>query len=204
MVKYSHYVSFLFVIFCFWNANASSHQQSPSHRVHFDSEQISLSIELYKIENGHYPSNAQGLEILLGNESETDYTEAMIRRLPSDPWGNDYQYKTPGKMNKDSFDVWSYGADAKEGGTGHDTDCGNWKNDLCSPPKSWVPDGLVIILLAAASGFILGLPLYLVRTIQLYIHNRVIKDSIVGFHLYMMLYLSAVFVLLSLLMPTII
>lgn len=201
MAKYFYNVSFLFIIFYFWNTNLSSHQLRPSHRAHFDSEQISLSIEMYKIENGHYPSNAQGLEILLGNESETDYRTVMIRRLPLDPWGNDYQYQNPGKINKESFDVWSYGADAKERGDGSNTDCGNWKNDLCSPPKSWVPEGLMIILLAATSGFILGLPLYLVRTIQLYIRNRVIKDSIVGFHLYMMLYLSAVFVLLTLVFP---
>jgi len=43
-----------------------------------------------------------------------------------DPWGNEYQYKLPGEINKDSYDVYSYGPDGKEGGDGDNADIGNW------------------------------------------------------------------------------
>jgi general secretion pathway protein G len=41
-----------------------------------------------------------------------------------DPWGLPYLYRTPGK--KGPFDVYSLGADRKEGGEKEDRDVGNW------------------------------------------------------------------------------
>ena len=47
-----------------------------------------------------------------------------VRRLPKDPWGADYQYRSPGQHG--AIDVFSFGADGREGGEGKDADIGNW------------------------------------------------------------------------------
>ena len=77
------------------------------------------ALDLYKLDNGRYPSNSEGLKILI-NEKENTY----LKRLPLDPWGNTYQFDNPGKNNK--IDIYSYGADQKPGGSGIDKDIGNW------------------------------------------------------------------------------
>ena len=77
------------------------------------------ALDLYKLDNGRYPSNSEGLKILI-NEKENTY----LKRLPLDPWGNAYQFDNPGKNNK--IDIYSYGADRKPGGSGIDKDIGNW------------------------------------------------------------------------------
>ena len=48
-----------------------------------------------------------------------------IPHLSKDPWGNDYQYASPGTHNKD-YDLYSLGADGQPGGDGIDADIGNW------------------------------------------------------------------------------
>mgnify|MGYP001242623038 FL=1 len=77
------------------------------------------ALDLYKLDKGKYPSNSEGLKILI-NEKENTY----LKRLPLDPWGNAYQFDNPGKNNK--IDIYSYGADQKPGGSGIDKDIGNW------------------------------------------------------------------------------
>jgi general secretion pathway protein G len=48
-----------------------------------------------------------------------------VKRLPNDPWGNPYQYARPGKHGP--FDIYSFGADDREGGEKNDADIGNWQ-----------------------------------------------------------------------------
>ena len=49
-------------------------------------------------------------------------TEAKV---PSDPWGETYQYAYPGTHNKGSYDVWSKGPDKQ---SGNEDDIGNWES----------------------------------------------------------------------------
>jgi len=49
-----------------------------------------------------------------------------VRRLPEDPWGNPYRYRRQSTHGQ-PFDVFSLGADGKEGGEGNDADLGNWQ-----------------------------------------------------------------------------
>jgi general secretion pathway protein G len=51
-------------------------------------------------------------------------SEPYIMRLPKDPWGRDYQYAVPGRAGP--YDLYSFGADGREGGTELDSDIGNW------------------------------------------------------------------------------
>jgi general secretion pathway protein G len=47
-----------------------------------------------------------------------------LERLPRDPWGNPYQYLSPGLRGE--VDVFSFGADGVAGGEGFDADIGSW------------------------------------------------------------------------------
>ena len=77
------------------------------------------ALDLYKLDNGRYPSNSEGLKVLVSEEENT-----YLKRLPLDPWGHAYQFDNPGKFTK--IDIYSFGADQKPGGSGIDKDIGNW------------------------------------------------------------------------------
>ena len=87
------------------------------------------SLDMYKLDNGVYPSTEQGLEALVdepsGSPEPRNYREdGYIKRLPQDPWGNDYILNSPGEHGK--IDVLSVGPDGEEG---TDDDIGNWNLD---------------------------------------------------------------------------
>ncbi|EOG1392756.1 type II secretion system major pseudopilin GspG [Vibrio cholerae] len=86
------------------------------------------ALDMYKLDNSVYPTTAQGLEALVTkptNPEPRNYREGgYIKRLPKDPWGNDYQYLSPG--DKGTIDVFTLGADGQEGGEGTGADIGNW------------------------------------------------------------------------------
>jgi general secretion pathway protein G len=80
---------------------------------------LEQGVEMYRLNRMNYPAGDAGLQALV--------TEGFIKRLPDDPWGNPYRYAAPGREGR-SFDIYSYGADGKEGGEGDDADIGNWKS----------------------------------------------------------------------------
>ncbi len=86
------------------------------------------ALDMYKLDNSVYPTTDQGLEALVTkptNPEPRNYREGgYIKRLPKDPWGNDYQYLSPG--DKGTIDVFPLGADGQEGGEGTGADIGNW------------------------------------------------------------------------------
>jgi general secretion pathway protein G len=91
---------------------------------------LESALDLYRLDNGQYPSQAQGLAALVQKPSmppvPTHYNaSAYLKRLPKDPWGHDYQYRNPGIYG--DVDVFSLGADGREGGEGVDNDIGNWQ-----------------------------------------------------------------------------
>ena len=47
-----------------------------------------------------------------------------VKRLQTDPWGNEYQYISPGSQGP--YDLFSLGADGEVGGEGMNADIGNW------------------------------------------------------------------------------
>lgn len=58
------------------------------------------ALDLYRLDNGHYPSAAQGLSALTKKPTIAPLprrynSDGYIRRLPSDPWGNDYRFLPP-------------------------------------------------------------------------------------------------------------
>jgi len=97
-----------------------------------DIQALSSALKFYKLDNFHYPSTDQGVESLLAKPAGEPVPRhwkkgGYIERLPNDPWGNPYQYISPGE--KMEFDLWSYGVDGVEGGEEGNADIGNWNID---------------------------------------------------------------------------
>ena len=94
-----------------------------------DISTIEQALEMYKLQNMRYPSTSEGLQALVTPPSSADPSHyqagGYIKKLPNDPWGRPYQYASPGQHSE--ADVWSYGADGKEGGEGTDADIGSWQ-----------------------------------------------------------------------------
>ncbi|HTD02346.1 type II secretion system major pseudopilin GspG [Undibacterium sp.] len=87
------------------------------------------ALKLYKLDNSRYPTTEQGLQALVtkptsGPAANGWKSGGYIEKLPKDPWGNPYQYLSPGIRSE--VEVFSYGADGQPGGTGSDADIGSW------------------------------------------------------------------------------
>jgi general secretion pathway protein G len=94
-----------------------------------DISTLMSALKLYKLDNQRYPSTEQGLQALIskptsGPSANGWKTGGYIDKLPKDPWGNQYQYLSPGI--KGEVDIFSYGADGQPGGAGNDADIGSW------------------------------------------------------------------------------
>ncbi len=90
---------------------------------------IEAALDTYKLQNLNYPVTSEGLAALLTAPPSADVTRyqkgGYIKKLPKDPWGRDYLYAMPGTHG--DIDIWSYGADGKEGGEGVNSDIGSWQ-----------------------------------------------------------------------------
>lgn len=97
-----------------------------------DIKAIETALNLYRLDNGVYPSTEQGLEALVtkpttGIIPKNWKEDAYLDKVPKDPWQNPFIYLHPG-VHKE-FDLVSYGADGVEGGEGKDADIENWNLD---------------------------------------------------------------------------
>ena len=94
-----------------------------------DIASIMQALKLYRLDNQRYPTSEQGLAALVAKPQQQPIPpnwkpNGYVERLPKDPWGNPYQYLSPGLRGE--IDVFSYGADGQPGGTGTDADIGSW------------------------------------------------------------------------------
>jgi general secretion pathway protein G len=90
--------------------------------------ELGTALDLYRLEVGRHPTTAEGLDALLSAPAGARGWNGPYltkRTLPRDPWGNDYQYRSPGQFGE--FDLFSLGADNREGGTGEDQDVVSWE-----------------------------------------------------------------------------
>jgi len=94
-----------------------------------DIASILQALKLYKLDNQRLPSTEQGLQALVTKPSSPPIpsnwkVDGYLDKLPKDPWGNPYQYLSPGLHG--SIDVFSFGSDGAMGGEGNDADIGSW------------------------------------------------------------------------------
>ncbi len=99
-------------------------------------KQIEAALDFYQMDNGRYPSTEQGLEALIRKPSiepipHSYRPEGYLKggAVPTDPWNQPYEYRSPGTFNEHSFDLWSFGKDGAPGGEGTNADIGNWASE---------------------------------------------------------------------------
>ncbi|HEY7530761.1 MAG TPA: type II secretion system major pseudopilin GspG [Gemmatimonadota bacterium] len=95
-------------------------------------ELFGTALDSYRLDNGVYPTTQQGLEALWSRPTTApaprNWTGPYLRkRVPPDPWGNAYVYRSPGEANPDSYDLVSLGRDGAPGGEGEDADLRSWE-----------------------------------------------------------------------------
>ena len=98
-------------------------------RAKSDISTIEAALDTYQLQNDDYPSTAQGLEALVSAPEGADPAKyqrgGYIKKLPLDPWNRPYLYASPGQHGR--VDIWTLGADNKEGGEGGNADVTNWQ-----------------------------------------------------------------------------
>ena len=83
---------------------------------------LPLALDLYELDIGEFPDS---LDNLRENKDNSDnWKGPYIKKVPKDPWGNDYYYVYPGQNNRDDYDLYSAGPD---GTPGNDDDAVNWE-----------------------------------------------------------------------------
>jgi len=85
-------------------------------------EDLSAALDMYRLDLGNYPKELSALVESNGNNWNGPYLKK--KKLPKDPWGNDYVYRFPGEHG--DFDIVSYGADGQPGGEGDNRDITSW------------------------------------------------------------------------------
>lgn len=85
-----------------------------------DIKAIEESLHLFKLDNGFYPSTAEGIAALTAPppRARNFNPDGYLDRVPVDPWGNEYAYFSDGR----DIIIKSFGADGVEGGEGYDAD----------------------------------------------------------------------------------
>ena len=87
---------------------------------------LQKSLDQYRLDVGRYPSGEQGLAVLVAKPADEAKWAGpyLAKAVPKDPWGNDYQYRSPGEHGE--YDLLSLGKDGRPGGEGEDADLTSW------------------------------------------------------------------------------
>ena len=84
------------------------------------------ALQMYEMHNDRFPTTEQGLSALVTEPSTNpppNWRGPYIETIPDDPWGNPYQYRSPGQDGRD-YEIVSYGPDGIEG---TDDDIKSWE-----------------------------------------------------------------------------
>jgi general secretion pathway protein G len=95
-------------------------------------ELLSVALDNYRLDNGRYPTTAQGLDALRTKPSAepvpANWRGPYLRKeVPVDPWNRPYEYVSPGEENPSSYDLFTLGADGVPGGQDEDADITSWQ-----------------------------------------------------------------------------
>ena len=85
-----------------------------------DIKAIEEAANMFKLDNGFYPSSAEGIAALVQAppRARKFNPDGYLPNIPKDPWGNEYIYQSDGR----AVVVMSLGADGVEGGEGYNAD----------------------------------------------------------------------------------
>ncbi|OVZ90017.1 type II secretion system protein GspG [Yersinia kristensenii] len=113
----------------------SNKNRADQQKALIDIVTIENTLDMYKLDNGYYPTESQGLVLLVTKPTDLPIPRVYpksgyIKRLPKDPWGNPYQMINPGRH--EDIDIFSAGPDRE---VGTDDDIGNWLTSLVTREK---------------------------------------------------------------------
>jgi general secretion pathway protein G len=90
-------------------------------------ESLSSALDLFYLDAGRYPTTSEGLDALAQRPSDIAmWNGPYIKggRVPVDPWGHSYQYRSP-VDHTPPYEIVSFGSDGREGGSGNAADISN-------------------------------------------------------------------------------
>ncbi|MCM8774734.1 MAG: type II secretion system major pseudopilin GspG [Candidatus Omnitrophica bacterium] len=90
---------------------------------------IPTALKLYELDNGFFPTTEQGLNALLKKPTSSpepqNWNGPYLEKIPMDPWGRPYQYRSPGTQRPHDYDLFSKGKNDRAEKT--DDDIVNWE-----------------------------------------------------------------------------
>jgi general secretion pathway protein G len=104
-------------------------EQAARQKAVVDIQQLESALDMYRLRNGFYPTTEQTMQALVTapttQPAPRSFPEGgFVRRLPKDPWNEDYILVSPGQLGR--IDVYSKGPDRV---AGTEDDIGNWNLD---------------------------------------------------------------------------
>ena len=90
-------------------------------------QKLSGVLDLYRLEVGRFPTDDEGLQALVERPGRAEIWNGPYLKNKDaliDPWGKPYIYHSPGQHG--DYDLYTLGADGREGGDGEDKDITNW------------------------------------------------------------------------------
>ncbi|GAA0565924.1 MAG: type II secretion system protein GspG [Alteromonadaceae bacterium] len=104
-------------------------EQADRQKAVVDIQQLESALDMYRLRNGFYPTTEQGMQALVTAPTSQPVPRAFpdggfIRRLPKDPWDEDYILISPGQVGR--IDILTKGPDRT---AGTEDDIGNWNLD---------------------------------------------------------------------------
>jgi general secretion pathway protein G len=103
------------------------HARTDTARLQLD--QLSTALDLYRVDIRRLPTNEEGLRALLEKpDGVENWRGPYLKKSQAivDPWGRPFIYRRPGEHGE--YDLSSFGADGRPGGTGEDLDVSNWQD----------------------------------------------------------------------------
>ena len=88
---------------------------------HQSIERLAGVLDIYKLDVGIYPSTEQGLQALITRPSGvTRWNGPYLKgeKLPEDPWGRPFVYRSPSQRPGHEYDLLSLGPTGQPGGSG--------------------------------------------------------------------------------------
>lgn len=77
---------------------------------------INVALTQYKTLNRTLPTTEEGLAALVQPPANARSQKKLaVAAAIRDPWGRAYQYRNPAVKSEGPFDLWSFGADGKDG-----------------------------------------------------------------------------------------
>jgi len=101
---------------------------SKSKTTRLQIEEFATALDLYYLDVGRFPSSSEGLEALVSAPDSARFWNGPYLKkkvIRPDAWGNEFIYESPGDHGE--YDLYSLGADNREGGEGDAADIVSWQ-----------------------------------------------------------------------------